>query len=222
MNITRLSAISLAGLALSAGTASAATIEYNEFDGGDLLGPGLADVPPANGITGSDPEEFATLDFAGANQFFELEAGDHLVVNGTVGLGEVGEDGEPTEDLWDLFKFSASEEFTLSNIDFEFDPDNLGNTGFRLLDDSGNEVDRADAFVPDNDTSDEDLFTNKFAAGTYIFGVFDTTPDIRQPFHLGVTVHDTPSEVPLPAAAWFLVGGVAALGAAKAGRRRKT
>ena len=98
MNITRLSAISLAGLALSAGVASASTFEYNESDSGDLLGPAPADPP---NIVDVPPAAKADLDFEGANQFFELGAGEHLRVNGTVGTSDAG------EDLWDLFKFTS-------------------------------------------------------------------------------------------------------------------
>ena len=206
MNITRLSAISLAGLALSAGAASALTIEVNESDQVDLLGPNSLDAPPS---------EKAELNFGGAGQFFELGAGEHLRVNGTVGTSDAG------EDLWDLFKFTSFEKFTVSLIDFEFAGDNV-NTGFRMYDDFGELVEGfnlADPPASPNGT----LFEDEFQPGTYILGAFETTPGIRQPFHLGVTTHGTPTppEVPLPAAAWFLVGGMAALGAAKAGRRRR-
>ena len=217
MNITRLSAISLAGLALSAGVASASTFEYNESDPDsvDLLGP-----PPAEGSNIFDipPEEKANLPFEDNDQFFELGAGEHLRVNGTVGL----DDNNP-EDLFDLFKFTSSEKFTVSNIDFEFSPGNEGNTGFRLYDEFGELVKGFDLFPdPNPDAPNGTLFEDEFVPGSYILGVFDRSD--RQPFHLGVTTHGAPngpSEVPLPAAAWFLVGGVAALGAAKAGRRRR-
>lgn len=191
----------LLALALSAGVATASTIEYDEALSGDLAGPADGDSPTPSEILA------LTLDSLGT-----LGASQHLLVKGTYGDDPENE----IEDLWDLFRFSTTETFEVSLIDFEF-VDGNEISQFRIFDDEG-ELEAG--FNQGAGGPNGNLFDREYEAGTYILGGFETGA-FRQPYQLRVTTNAAPSEVPVPAAAWLLAGGLAALGAAKAARRRR-
>lgn len=136
-----------------------------------------------------------------------LLPGGHFLVKGTVGALQ-GDNSDP-------FGFTTVTPFTVSLIDFELVPDN--GTLSMLLEQNTTQV-SFDAV--DSDGAVVPVFGGaQFAAGSYVLGPIENNPAISQPYQLRIST--APSEVPLPAAAWLLVGGVAALGAAKAARRRR-
>ena len=137
-----------------------------------------------------------------------LVPGEHFTVNGVVGPAPVN-----SEEL-DQFGSTTLTPFVVTLLDFELVPDNP-NTSFKLEQGTVEIVTENVGFGTGN------LFGVDFAAGSYLLGAIESTQGIEQPYHLRIATAPAPSEVPLPAGAWLLVGGVAALGAAKAARRRR-